>query len=222
MSTIVVRGAAEASKTKPRWRGWSHLAAFFAACGASPVLVFTAPHRDAAWAATVYAICLVTLFGVSALYHRHQWGDRARAWMRRCDHAAIFMLIAGTATPLYFLTMPSTVAWKALGWMWGAAALGIVQKLLWIKVPKLLSAVVYLGVGWLGALYLPKMATGLGPVAMVLLIAGGLCYTVGALVYALRWPDPRPASFGYHEIFHVLVIVASLCHFTAILGLLHR
>jgi hemolysin III len=163
----------------------------------------------------VYGASLVTLFVVSAAYHRPTWAPRARSWMRRLDHSAIFLLIAGTYTPLCLLLPPST-GLRLLAGVWAAAALGIVQSIVWVHAPKALVAAVYVALGWAALPVLPAMRAVLGTEAIALLAAGGAAYTIGAVVYAVRRPDPFPRVFGYHEVFHALVIVAAICHFAVV------
>jgi hemolysin III len=205
-----------AAKVKPRLRGVSHFWAFFVALAAGAVLVATAPDGRATLAAAIYAGSLATLFGVSALYHRVNWRPAARRWMRRLDHSAIFVLIAGTVTPFALLVMSGPFATALLIAVWAGAAAGIVVELFWVDAPKWATAIVYLSVGWIGALGFPAIVVNAGIGAGVLIAIGGVLYTAGAVVYARQRPDPNPAVFGYHEIFHVLVIAAAVAHFTAV------
>lgn len=170
-------------------------------------------------ATVVYSLGLVILFGVSALYHRPQWKPEARAWMRRLDHAAIFVMIAGTGTPICLLALTGESGIKLLTIFWMAAALGVIQSLFWVNAPKWLSAILYIAMGWLAFPYLSEMKAALGLGSVILLLVGGVTYTVGALVYAFKWPNPWPRVFGYHEIFHVIVIVAAVLHFLVIMPL---
>ena len=205
-----------AAKVKPRLRGVSHFWAFFVALAAGAVLVATAPNGRATLAAAIYAGSLATLFGVSALYHRVNWRPAARRWMRRLDHSAIYVLIAGTVTPFALLVMSGPFATALLIAVWAGAAAGIVVELFWVDAPKWATAIVYLSVGWIGALGFPAIVVNAGIGAGVLIAIGGVLYTAGAVVYARQRPDPNPAVFGYHEIFHVLVIAAAVAHFTAV------
>ncbi len=205
---------------KPRFRGASHHAAFYVALGAGPMLIASASTRLAALAATVYACCMAALFGISALYHRPDWPPGIRQTLRRLDHAAIYLMIAGTYTPIGLIGVGGPSGRAMLGWMWLGAAVGILKSIFWVDAPKLLNATLYLMLGWFGIALLPEVAARSGPQIVWLLLAGGLAYTAGALVYALRRPDPDPRTFGYHEIFHGFVVLASLCHFIAIWQLL--
>ena len=195
---------------KPRLRGVSHQWAFFVSLALGAVLVLTAPSGKAMASAAVYAGCVATLFGTSALYHRIDWRtESARRWMRRLDHSAIFLLIAGSYTPFAILVIDGTLADVVLVVVWAGAAAGIVLKLIWIDAPKWLAALIYVLLGWVSIATMPDMAGDLGITATAMVAAGGLLYTVGAVVYASRRPDPSPTVFGYHEVFHLLVIAAS-------------
>ncbi len=204
-------------KVKPRLRGVSHQWAFFAALVAGAILVWLAPAGKATLAAAIYAGSLAALLGTSALYHRVDWKKpTARAWMRRLDHSMIFLLIAGTVTPFALLVMNGPLATALLIAVWAGALAGIVVEMIWVDAPKWVAVTVYLAVGWIGALGFPAIAIEAGLGAAVLIAVGGVMYTAGAIVYARQSPDPRPAVFGYHEIFHVLVIVAAIAHFAAV------
>ncbi len=202
---------------KPRLRGVSHQWAFFVALLAGVVLVIAAPSGRATLSAAVYAISVAAMFGASALYHRIGWKSlAARRWMRRLDHSMIYLLIAGTYTPFALLVLDGGLARAVLIAVWGGAVVGIGVTLLWPDTPKWLTAAVYLTLGWVAVIAFPKLASELGPVGITLVAGGGILYTAGAVVYALRRPDPAPAVFGYHEIFHVLVIAAALLQFVAV------
>ncbi|MGC3997365.1 MAG: hemolysin III family protein [Anaeromyxobacter sp.] len=198
--------------TKPLLRGVSHEVAAAVALAAWAVLAVHAPSARATLAAQVYGASLFSLFAVSALYHRPTWSPRARLLMRRLDHAAIFLLIAGTYTPICLLLGDSRGS-TLLVVVWSGAALGIIQSVLWPTCPKPLSAIVYVLLGWVVLPVLPALQTRLGPGSIGLLAAGGVVYSLGAVVYALRRPDPFPRVFGYHEVFHALVIGAAVLHF---------
>ncbi|MNJ92515.1 hemolysin-III related [compost metagenome] len=201
---------------KPLLRGHFHQAAFFFALGACAMLIASSRDVTTLIATVVYSLGLVTLFGVSALYHRPQWAPGPRTWMKRLDHAAIFVMIAGTGTPICLLALSQASGYQFLIILWSAAALGVVQSLFWVKAPKWLSAILYVGMGWLAVPYISEMKAALGLNSVILLLAGGVAYTIGALVYALKRPNPWPRVFGYHEIFHVIVIVAAVLHFLVI------
>jgi hemolysin III len=204
-------------RVKPRLRGVVHQWAFVVSLIAGGVLVWAASGAQARLAVGIYALSLSALFGTSALYHRVNWRrPSARRWMRRLDHSMIFMLIAGTITPFAVLVMDGPLATALLIAVWAAAAAGVIVELIWVDAPKWVSVAVYLTVGWIGALGFPSIAVEAGIGAAVLIALGGLMYTSGAVIYARQRPDPKPAVFGYHEIFHVLVVVAAASHFAAI------
>ncbi len=167
-------------------------------------------------AASVFAVSAAAMLGASALYHRVTWGPRARLWMRRVDHAGIYLLIAGTYTPVGLLSLHGVMEKVVLAVVWSGAGLAIFLKLCWVSAPKWLSVVLGIALGWVGVAALPQLAHSAGIAAVVLLGVGGLAYTVGAVVYGLRRPDPYPAVFGYHEVFHALTLVALVCQYVAI------
>jgi hemolysin III len=203
-------------KAKPRLRGVLHEVAFFVALVVGVLLVVYADGARASTAAAVFAGSVAAMLGASALYHRVTWSVRARPWMRRLDHAGIYLLIAGTYTPVGLLTLRGTMREVVLAIVWGGAAAAIVMKFLWVDAPKWLSAVTGVALGWAGVAAMPQVARYAGVTAVVLLGIGGLAYTVGAVVYARRKPDPVPAVFGYHELFHALTLVAVSCQYVAI------
>jgi hemolysin III len=166
----------------------------------------------------VYAATLAGLFGTSALYHRVSWKPRARQWMRRLDHSMIFLLVAGTFTPFGLLVFTGGLGTTILIVVWSGALAGVVLSLVWPTAPRLLNAAVYLALGWVGVAGVPQIIEHAGVIALLLVAAGGALYTAGAVIYALRRPDPRPAVFGYHELFHLLVIAAATAHFAAVAG----
>jgi hemolysin III len=159
---------------------------------------------------------VAAMFGVSALYHRVTWRPRARRWMRRLDHATIYLLIAGTYTPFALLALTGAWRWTVLSIVWGGALVAIVCKVLWVDGPKWISALMAVALGWVGVVALPELWSHIGAEGIALLGAGGALYTAGAVVYASRRPDPVPAVFGYHELFHALVIAAAACQYAAV------
>jgi hemolysin III len=202
---------------KPRLRGVSHQWAFFVSCAIGAALVVAAPSGTPRLAATIYAVSVAALFGVSALYHRITWASAAaRRWMRRLDHSAIFVLIAGTYTPFALLVLDGPIATVILVVVWAGALGGILLKLVWIDAPKLITAIVYVALGWVAVAAFPDLIDELGLTGTALVVAGGLLYTAGALVYAFRRPDPVPTVFGYHEVFHALVIVAAALQYAVV------
>jgi hemolysin III len=202
---------------KPRLRGVSHQYAFVAALFVGAGLVWMAAQAGNATVSTVYVVSLCALLGTSALYHRVDWSDEARLWMRRLDHSMIFFLIAGTYTPLSLLGLESAEATQVLTLVWGGSALGILVTLFWPKRPKWLTAAAYVMVGWAGISSLESLAAGIGWLSVGLIILGGVLYTIGALCYATHRPNPWPKTFGYHEIFHLFVIAGAAAHFAAVL-----
>jgi hemolysin III len=201
---------------KPRLRGVLHQYAFFVSLVLGAVIVVFAPDGKARVAAAIYAFAVSGLLGTSALYHRVTWRPRARAWMRRLDHSMIFVLIAGTYTPFSLLVLDGTLANAILIVVWAGALGGIVLNLLWTTAPKWLSATVYIALGWVAVAAMPALARELGAVGVGLVMLGGLMYTAGAIIYAMGRPNPAPATFGYHEIFHALVVAAAAAHFAVV------
>jgi hemolysin III len=202
---------------KPRLRGVSHQWAFFVSCAIGAALVIAAPSGTPRLAAGIYALSVAALFGVSALYHRITWASAAaRRWMRRLDHSAIFVLIAGSYTPFALLVLDGALSTVILIVVWAGALGGILLKLVWIDAPKLLTAIVYVALGWVAVAAFPDLIEELGVTGTALVVAGGLLYTAGALVYAFKRPDPVPTVFGYHEVFHALVIVAAALQYAVV------
>jgi hemolysin III len=205
------------ARQKPRLRGVSHEYAFFASVVLGAGLIVLAQGTRATIAVAIYAVSLSALFGVSALYHRHDWTrPEIRRWMRRLDHTMIFLLIAGTVTPFALLVLDGSFAKALLIAVWAGALAGIVVELIWVDHPKWVAATVYIAVGMIGAVAYPEIVSRAGIGAGLLIAGGGALYLTGAVIYAAQRPDPRPAVFGYHEIFHVLVIAAAAAHFAAI------
>lgn len=204
-----------APRVKPLLRGVSHQIAAFVALPAAATLVLGASGGSALAAALTYGASVVTLFSVSALYHRPTWSKRGYQIMWRLDHAAIFVLIAGTYTPLCLLMGPGTGT-RLLVAVWSGAGVGIVLSMLWPTAPKKLMAGLYVALGWFAGAALPSIRGAIGDGALALLLVGGLLYTVGAVIYAKRRPDPFPTVFGFHEIFHLAVIAAAVCHFVVV------
>jgi hemolysin III len=212
LSSQPLGGAAPAEK--PALRGVSHQLAFFAAPVAAGALVWQSKSPAAVTAALVFGASLALLFGVSALYHRVQWGPVQRQRMRRLDHAAIFILIAGGYTPLFSLVPSPSGGHAALWVIWIGAAVGTIKSLLWAHAPKWVTALLCVVLGWTVVGQVIDRAPAVGWLAIGMLVACGVIYSLGAVVYALRRPDPFPRVFGYHEVFHAIVIVASVCLYT--------
>lgn len=205
---------------KPFLRGHFHQAAFFMALGACTLLIIKSYETTAFWATLIYSLSLVGLLGISALYHRINWGPRLRMVMRRLDHAAIYFLIAGTMTPICLLTLPETSGRNLLIIAWIVAVAGMLLSTVFTNTPKWLNALLSIAAGLMVVPYLSEMAASLGPVNLGLIISGGVVYVLGALAYAFKKPDFFPQVFGYHEIFHILVILGAALHFTVIYNLL--
>jgi hemolysin III len=201
---------------KPRLRGVLHQGAFFAALAVAPALVISADGSRGRFAATVFAGSVAACFGASALYHRVTWTPRKRLWMRRVDHAGVYLLIAGTYTPVSLFALNGNWRLVVLTVVWAGAVAAIVLKFMWVAAPKWLAAALGLALGWVAVVALPQLVSHLNPAAVALLVTGGLTYTAGAVVYARGRPDPAPAVFGYHELFHALTIVAVTCQYVAI------
>jgi hemolysin III len=201
---------------KPRLRGVSHMYAFFVALVAAAALIATAPAGLATVGAVVYGLCLITMFGVSALYHRGNWSPPVARRMLQLDHTAIFLMIAGTYTPVCLLVLDGTERAVLLSLVWLMAACGIAFEWLPVPAPRGYVTAVYLTLGWIGVLALVPLWHDTGAAGVALLAAGGICYTLGAIVHAAKRPDPVPEVFGYHEIFHLFVIAAATLHYVAI------
>ena len=201
---------------KPRLRGVSHQYAFYVALAAAAALVVLARGGEARVAALVYGLSLSAMFGASALYHRIDWSPGPHAWLRRFDHSMIFVLVAGTYTPFALLVLGPVLGWTTFGVVWGGALAGVVLKTAWPHAPSWLALPVYMALGWVAVFVLPELLQNGGLAAFVLLIAGGALYTVGAVFYATKWPNPWPTTFGYHEFFHAAVVLAAICHLVAI------
>jgi hemolysin III len=202
-------------------RGWLHFWSFAASIAACATLIAVSAALVggmAALAASVYSVTTLGLFGTSALYHRRNWAtDRGRVIMRRLDHSMIFLFIAGTYTPVAALAMePATTRWVLIV-VWAGALAGVVLKMLWPHAPAWVGVPIYIALGWVAVFNLPDFARTGGTAVVVLVIVGGLLYTAGAVVYGLKRPDPSPAWFGFHEVFHALTIAAFTAHYTAIL-----
>lgn len=208
--------AASSDEAKPSWRGWIHAGTFPVAIAAGVVLIALSDGAPAKWAAAVFMASSLLLFGNSALYHRFNWGPRTRIVLKRIDHANILLLIAGTYTPLAVLALPPAQGTLLLVLVWSGALLGILFRVFWIDAPRWLYVALYLLLGWAAVMYIGDLLRA-NVAMMVLVIVGGLLYTGGAIIYALKRPNPWPGHFGFHEIFHVCTVLAFLCHWTACL-----
>src|SRR3954454_17627144 len=202
---------------KPRLRGVFHEWAFFLSLGFGAALVIAAKTPKATLAVAIYAVSLSALLGTSALYHRVDWKrPGVRRWMRRLDHSMIFFLIAGTYTPFALLVLDGTLADAILAVVWVGALAGAIVEMVWIEHPKWVAALIYMSLGWVAAIAFPELWSEMGVTGTLLVAPGGLLYTAGAVVYATQRPNPNPRVFGYHEVFHLLVIAAAAAHFAAV------
>jgi hemolysin III len=201
---------------RPRLRGVLHQAGFVIAVVLAPLLIVGADGGRRRLAAAVFAVSVAACFGASALYHRVTWTPSVRLWMRRVDHAGVYLLIAGTYTPVSLLALRGAWSTVVLTIVWVGAAAAIVLKFVWVAAPKWLATAIGLALGWVAVVALPQLIALLNPAAVILLVVGGLAYTAGAIVYARRRPDPAPTVFGYHELFHALTIVGVACQYAAI------
>jgi hemolysin III len=200
---------------KPKLRGVFHEIGFYAAAAIGVVMVVTAEPGRARISGAIFASSVAACFGASALYHRPTWSPKARAWLARLDHVGVYLLIAGSYAPFGLIVMSRGWAIPVLAIVWTGALAAIVLKLLWVQTPKWLSAVIGLTLGWVGAAAVPQLLK-LSPVAILLVVASGILYTGGAIIYARRRPDPHPQVFGYHELFHVLTVAAAACEYVAV------
>jgi hemolysin III len=202
---------------KPRWRGVLHQAMFFVAIPAGLALVSVAQGTSARVSSIVYALSLVGVYGTSAAYHRLARSERSRRWLKRLDHSMIFVLIAGTVTPVALLGLRPPWSLVLMIVVWGGAAIGIAMKMFRIERFTIVTGALYIALGWAVILLAPQLIRGLNAGSLVLVAAGGLLYTGGAIILLRRRPDPAPATFGYHEIWHSMVVAASACHYVAVL-----
>jgi hemolysin III len=202
---------------KPKLRGVSHEWAFFVSLFLGAALIVAADSPKATLAVAIYAASLSALLGTSALYHRVNWKQpNVRRWMRRLDHSMIFFLIAGTYTPFALLVLDGPLADAVLAVVWIGAIAGAIVEMVWIEHPKWVAALIYMSLGWVAIIAFPGLWEEMGVAGTLLVAAGGLLYTAGAIVYATQRPDPNPRVFGYHEVFHALVILAAAAQFAAI------
>ncbi|MEU8359353.1 hemolysin III family protein [Nonomuraea sp. NPDC048882] len=201
---------------KPRLRGWLHTGALPVTLVAGFVLVALGPTLQARAAAAVYAVTSALLFGISATYHRSELGPRLAEFLRRVDHANIYLIIAGTYTPFALLALDGVPRVAVLSVSWGGALAGVLFRVLWMNAPRWLYTVLYLGLGWTAVFVMPQLLEGAGVAAVVLVAVGGVFYSAGAVVYGLRRPDPSPRWFGFHEVFHAFTVAAYLVQYIAV------
>ena len=207
---------ANTAEIKPTWRGWIHAGTFPVAVAAGIVLICLAQGAPAKWASAVFMLTSMLLFGNSALYHRFNWKPRTKIILKRIDHANIFLLIAGTYTPLAVLALPPSKGILLLVLVWAGALIGIGFRVFWIGAPRWLYVPIYVAMGWGALMYVVDLLDA-NVAMMVLVLIGGLLYTAGAVIYGMKRPNPVPGVFGFHEIFHTLTVLAFLCHWTATL-----
>lgn len=212
----VAQEAKDARRPKPRLRGWIHAVTTPLALVASIVLVVLAEPVAGKVAAAVFGLSALLLFGTSAVYHRGDWSPRVAATLRRMDHANIFLVIAGTYTPLAVMLLDTRTATVLLVIVWSGAVAGLLARVLWMTAPRWFYVPVYVALGWVAVAYLGQFGAAGGPAVVWLVAGGGLAYTVGAVVYGTKFPDPSPRWFGFHEIFHALTVVGFTCHTVAI------
>ena len=206
----------------PLLRGWFHAVAFLVSIPAGLILVIAADGARARVATTIFASGVTVLFGVSALYHRGRWSERAHRRMRRLDHGTIFFMIAASYTPVALLVLRGATATAILIGVWAGAGLGMVFAATGIAEKRVFGLVSYIVLGWVAVLAMPELARRLGGGDLSLLLVGGGLYTVGAIVLGTRWPNPSPRVFGYHEVWHVMVIAACVCHFVMVASVVGR
>ncbi|HCS61905.1 MAG TPA: hemolysin III [Microbacterium sp.] len=205
-----------AGEIKPTWRGWLHAGIFPVAIVAGIVLIVLAEGTPAKWAAAVFMASSLLLFGNSALYHRINWSPKTKLILKRIDHANIVLLISGTYTPLAVNALPPEKGTLLLILVWSGAVVGILFRVFWVNAPRWLYVALYLALGWAAIMYMADLFNA-NVAMMVLVCVGGLLYTGGAVVYAMKKPNPWPGHFGFHEIFHLCTVLAFLCHWTACL-----
>lgn len=215
MSIEPVRAAA-ALLVKPLLRGWLHLVCFFLAIPAGVAVILWADTPKARWGAAIYAVGLVALFGVSGSYHRGRWSPRWLRRMQQLDHATIFVMIAGSYTPLCLLALRGWIAPTMLAVAWLGATVGAVLAFTGGRRSTIARSALYIVLGWASVVAMPQFVAHLSVSQLVLIGVGGGLYTLGAIFLGTRWPDPFPRVFGYHEVWHVLVVAAVVCHFVAI------
>ena len=208
--------AYEAGEIKPTWRGWIHLSTLPIAIAAGIVLIVLANGVPATVSSAVFVTSSILMFGISGTYHRFNWSPKTKKVLKRLDHANIFLLIAGTYTPIAVLALPTDQSQTLLTAIGIGTIIGIAMRVLWVGAPRWSYVPIYLGLGWAAVMYLPDLVAA-NLAMMVLVLVGGLAYTVGGVVYGLKWPNPSAKNFGFHEIFHALTVIAFLCHWTAVL-----
>jgi len=221
MSVQPSSGTESPAVVKPSWRGWLHAAAFPVVVLAGIVLVATAPTTAGQVSSAIFSATAALLFGVSALLHRGTWSPTIEDLLRRLDHANIYLIIAGTYTPFAVLALPPSDGKLLLAIVWTGALAGAALRIFWTGAPRWLSTTLYVVVGWIVIFFLPELINGVGIVAVFLIALGGVLYTVGAVVYGMKRPNPWPGTFGFHEVFHALTIAAFVTHYIAVWIVVH-
>jgi hemolysin III len=217
---IATEGTVEASTPTPLLRGWLHLACFFVALPAGWSLVNVSESDASRPGAMVYAFTVAALFGVSGTYHRQRWTPPVRRRLKRLDHATIFLMIAGTYTPVCLSALRGTTGGLLLAAIWTGASAGVVLSVTAVVERRVFGIALYIALGWLALVALPQLARRLSAGDFALLVVGGVLYTAGAIFLAIRWPDPFPRIFGYHEVWHLMVVAAVACHYLAVRSVL--
>jgi hemolysin III len=203
-------------QVKPKLRGWIHLGISPFVLAAAIVLLALSPTADLRWANAVFGLTAVMLFCTSAVYHRGRWSPQVAGVLRRMDHTNIFLIIAGTYTPLAIALLDRPTARTLLVVVWSGALVGLLMRIFWLGAPRWLYTPIYVALGWVAVAYLGRFWDTGGPAVVWLIIAGGLAYTIGAVVYGFKWPNPSPRWFGFHEIFHSLTVAGFTCHYVAV------
>lgn len=206
---------------KPLLRGHFHQAMFFVSLGASCLLIANSETKRESISTIIYSLALLAMFGISALYHRITWNIEQRLFMKRLDHAGIYLMIAGCFTPISLLALPPESGMRLLILIWIVALIGIIQSVFFINIPKMYSAILYLIMGYMIVPYFPELSDNVSTLDLAMLIAGGIAYSIGAISYGLKRPAFRPLVFGYHEFFHIMVSVGAIFHFIMIYSLVH-
>jgi len=207
--------------SKPTVRGWIHAAAFPVAVIAGIALVATSTTTAAKVSTATFTVTAAMLFGISALLHRGEWSPGVENALRRWDHANIYLIIAGTYTPVAVLALPTNQARIMLAIVWTGAIAGVFFRVFWLGAPRWLSTTLYVVIGWVAVFFIPELIDGAGIVAFVLIVIGGVLYSIGAVVYGMKRPDLAPGVFGFHELFHALTVAAFVCHYAAIWIIAH-
>jgi hemolysin III len=220
-SRIVSTKSDSSRAVKPNLRGWLHAVMFPISVVAGVVLVASAPSQEGRISSAIFAITASTLFGVSALLHRGSWSPPVEGLLRRLDHANIYLIIAGTYTPFAVIALPDAEGRILLSIVWAGALAGVIFRVFWVGAPRWLSTTLYVVVGWVAIFFIPELVDGAGVTAVVLIVIGGVLYSLGAVVYAVKRPNPSPDYFGFHEVFHALTVAAYTAHYAAVWIVVH-